>query len=612
MDDRTPVKVALIGNPNVGKSTLFNHLTGMRQHTGNWPGKTVDVAVGTHVALGREFVITDLPGCYSLEPHSAEEEVTRDHLISGDADVAVVVCDASLLERNLILALEVIHICPKTVVVLNLMDEARRRGITVDTRLLEERLGVPVVCTSARSGAGTETLPEAILNTISADVVKKPYNVADTCSYVALAEDICHDVLHKSGGDSLKPDSFDRHLDRILTGRITGIPLMLVLLAGIMWLTVEGANYPSSALSELFARLGEHIRYGLEWAGLPKVVISCLIDGVYLVTTWVVSVMLPPMAIFFPLFTLLEDLGYLPRVAFNLDRFFKGSGSCGKQALTMCMGLGCNAAGVTGCRIIDSERERRIAILTNSMMPCNGRFPGIICLSAIFFAASGIGTALCLTLVIILGVGMTLITSFLLSKTVLKGTPSSFTLELPPYRIPKIGSVIVRSVLDRTLFVLGRAVSVAVPAGFVIWLISNVRVGEYTVLSVMTEFLDPMGRFLGMDGVIITAFVLALPANEIVLPLAAMGYMASGILADMGTAEMGVILKAAEWDGWTAAAVIAFSLFHWPCSTTLLTVKKETGSMKMMLLAAVLPTVCGVVVCLGIRMVRYLFFVVTF
>ena len=592
------VRVALVGNPNVGKSTVFNALTGMRQHTGNWPGKTVDVAEGVHRARDAELVFTDLPGCYSLNPHSAEEEVTRDHLLSGDADAAVVVCDASMLERNLILALQVIDLCPRTVVVLNLMDEAKRRGIAVDAELLRRELGVPVVCTAARSGEGLSLISDAIFDVLSASITNGSA-VRDTESYVSEAERIARMAVRCE--KARRDDRFDRRIDSVLTGKLTGIPAMLILVCAVMWLTVEGANYPSHVLSDFFGWLGGYLREGFAWLGFPAVVISCVVDGVYLVTAWVVSVMLPPMAIFFPLFTLLEDLGYLPRVAFNLDGFFKGCGSCGKQALTMCMGLGCNAAGVTGCRIIDSERERRIAVLTNSLVPCNGRFPGIICLISIFFASSGLGGAFCLTLVIAAGVGMTLVVSRILSRTCLRGMPSSFALELPPYRIPKVGSVIVRSVFDRTLFVLGRAVSVAAPAGLAIWLFANVQIGDASLISTVARVLDPVGRLLGMDGVIMTAFILALPANEILLPLAAMGYMASGTLAEVGTAELGALLQSFGWDGWTASAVIAFSMFHWPCSTTLITVKKETGSVKTMLLAAVLPTLCGVTVCLVLR-----------
>ena len=478
---------------------------------------------------------------------------------------------------------------------------AEKRGISVDAAQLEEMLGVPVVAVSARSGKGIDRIPEAILRVLSEDAREDCFVRDDTSGYVKRAGEIASAVVRQRGTGT----SPDRRIDRILTGRFTGVFAMLLLLCGIMWLTVEGANYPSEVLSEMFARLGGYLREGLAAAGLPGMLISCLVDGVYLVTAWVISVMLPPMAIFFPLFTFLEDLGYLPRAAFVLDRLFKGSGSCGKQALTMCMGLGCNAVGVMGCRIIDSERERRIAVLTNALVPCNGRFPGIICLCTVFFAASGAWAAVCLTIVCAAGVGMTLLVSRILSGTLFRGTPSSFALELPPYRMPRLGSLIVRSVLDRTVFVLGRAVSVAAPAGFVIWLISNVTVGDVSVLSLMAQALDPAGRFLGMDGVILAAFVLALPANEIMLPLAAMGYMSSGVLADMGVSGMGELLGGVGWNGWTAAAVIAFSLFHWPCSTTLITVKKETGSAGMMLLAAVIPTLCGVGVCLALRLLRF-------
>ncbi len=587
------VRAALTGNPNVGKSTVFNALTGMRQHTGNWPGKTVDTAVGICKIGNTDIEITDLPGCYSLDPHSAEETVTRDHLKSGDADVTVVVCDASLLERNLILAVQVIAVCPRTVVVLNLIDEAEKKGILVDVSRLSRELGVPVIPTAARSGKGVRDIPEAIISEAKSPA-KSTREIPDPVSEAHRIAEIA--VTHKGKGNS-----FDRRMDRILTGKYTAVPVMILLVCGIMWLTVKGANYPSELLSRGFARLGELLRDGLTAMHFPPHVTACLIDGVYLVTTWVVSVMLPPMAIFFPIFTILEDLGYLPRVAFNLDRCFKGCGSCGKQALTMCMGLGCNAAGITGCRIIDSERERKIAILTNSLVPCNGRFPGICCLITVFFTSSGIGGAAGLTLVIATGVGMTLIVSRILSGTYLKGVPSSFALEMPPYRIPKIGSVIVRSVFDRTLFVLGRAVAVAAPAGFVIWLLSNVTFGDSTLLCTVADVLDPIGRFLGMDGVILTAFILALPANEIVLPIAALGYLASGTLTEMGTSEMGALLQSFGWDSWTAAAVIGFSLFHWPCSTAIATVKRETGSVVMAVLAAVIPTVCGVALCLVIR-----------
>lgn len=607
MGKKETVRVALAGNPNVGKSTVFNGLTGMHQHTGNWSGKTVELAVGSCSAEEREFVFTDLPGCYSLNPHSAEEAVAGDYLRSGEADAAVIVCDASLLERNLILALQVTELCPHSVLVLNLIDEAAKKGIRIDREALERELGIPVVLTAARSGMGISEIPRAVLRASALPSAERR-RLENAEEYAAEAERISKAAVQCSADTSEggRKSSFDRRADRILTGRITALPVMLLLICGIMWLTVKGANYPSTLLSSAFERLGELLRTVLTSIGLPNTVVGCLTDGVYLVTSWVISVMLPPMAIFFPLFTLLEDLGYLPRVAFNLDRFFKGCGSCGKQALTMCMGLGCNAAGVVGCRIIDSERERRIAVLTNCLVPCNGKFPALLCICTVFFSSSAAGAAVWLTLIIVLGVFVTLLASRLLSSTLLRGVPSSFALELPPYRLPRVGSVIVRSVFDRTLYVLGRAVFAAAPAGFIIWLFSNVRVGSHTLLWTMARVLDPVGGFLGLDGVILTAFILGLPANEIVLPIAAMGYMASGVLTEINTAELGGLLRSCGWNCWTAAATAAFSLLHWPCSTTLLTVRKETGSTRMMFLAAVLPTFFGVIACLLLRGLRFL------
>jgi len=318
--------------------------------------------------------------------------------------------------------------------------------------------------------------------------------------------------------------------------------------------------------------------------------------------------MLPPMAIFFPLFTLLEDLGYLPRIAFNLDRCFKKCSACGKQALTMCMGFGCNAVGVTGARIIDSKRERLIAILTNVFVPCNGRFPTLISLITMFLvagsASSGFLSTLILTGMVILGILATLLVSSILSKTLLKGHPSSFTLELPPYRKPDVFKVIIRSVLDRTLFVLGRAVAVAAPAGLVIWLFANVSVGNATLLSHVSGFLDPFARLLGLDGIILLAFILGFPANEIVVPIMVMAYLSQGTVTDtLSLNEMKELFIANGWTTLTAINTILFSLFHWPCSTTLLTVKKETGSIKWTLASFLIPTLFGIIVCMLTRLI---------
>ena len=673
---------ALAGNPNVGKSTVFNALTGLRQHTGNWAGKTVSNAQGYCTFRGHGYVLVDLPGCYSLMAHSAEEEAARDFLCFGGADAAVVVCDATCLERNLNLVLQTIELQPRTVVCVNLMDEAKRRGVAVDLEELHLLFGVPVVGASARSRRGLDHLMASLAQVIEADAPEPNCVVYPDAVETAVAKLVsilradCPPQIPPrwlalrliDGDDSIRAalrthlgitlaeeeavdaalEGFDRaslcdqivsavvrhaervaavsvrsmqekysrrdqRLDRILTGKLTGFPIMLLMLLVIFWLTISGANHPSALLSEGLFALGEVLRSLCTALVLPGWLISLLIDGAYKTLAWVVSVMLPPMAIFFPLFTLLEDLGYLPRVAFNLDHAFRKCSACGKQALTMCMGFGCNAAGVVGARIIDSPRERLLAIITNNFVPCNGRYPTLIAIISMFFvAASGLFgsvlSAALLVLVILLGVGMTFLVCKLLSKTILKGVPSSFTLELPPYRRPQIGKVIVRSVLDRTLFVLGRAAAVALPAGVLIWVMANVTVGERTLLMHCAGFLDPFAGLLGLDGVILLAFILGLPANEIVVPIILMAYLAQGSLTEMADyASLHALLVANGWTWLTALNAILFSLFHWPCSTTLMTIKKETQSLKWTVASFLIPTGCGVALCMAVNAVAALF-----
>ena len=675
--------IALAGNPNVGKSTVFNALTGMNQHTGNWPGKTVSNAQGYCRTKRHSYVMVDIPGTYSLMAHSAEEEVARNFLCFGGADAVVVVCDATCLERNLNLVLQTLEITPNVVVCVNLMDEARRKRIRIDLGALSRRLGVPVIGVIARKkkslSALTETLdrlsdgaqtrpaavryPEPVEQAIATveplvrarvgdrlpsrwlslqllDPDETLLSEADRFLGCAFSEDAAlehalasvRESLLRQGVDSerLKDmivsalvgeaesvctaavrreretyGAFDQRLDRLLTSRATGYPVMLLLLAFILWLTITGANYPSQLLSDALFWVQERLTELFHALGAPEWLHGALVLGVYRVLAWVVSVMLPPMAIFFPLFTLLEDAGYLPRVAYNLDKPFQRCCACGKQALTMCMGFGCNAAGVVGCRIIDSERERLLAILTNCFVPCNGRFPTLIALLTMFFvgaaggAAASLWSALLLTGVILLGVLVTFGVTRLLSKTVLKGVPSSFTLELPPYRRPQVGSVIVRSILDRTLFVLGRAAAVAAPAGLIIWLLANVTAGEASLLDHCAAFLDPFARLMGLDGVILLAFILGFPANEIVIPLIIMTYLSQGSLLELGSlAELRALFVEHGWTWVTAGSAMLFTLLHWPCSTTVLTIRKETGSWKWTALAAAIPTVLGVCACM--------------
>lgn len=697
--------VALAGNPNVGKSTIFNNLTGMHQHTGNWTGKTVANATGNLVIKDEKFNLVDIPGTYSIMSNSQEEEIARDYICFEKPDVTIVVVDSTCLERNLNLVFQIMEITDNIIVCVNLLDEAKKKKININLKKLEELLGVPVVGTTARDKRTLEKLKNTIYKVCKKEIIPNPkkieynsqieenidileqelintYEENEQENYrgipLTLEENkiseklyrwisikiidgeekiletiqkkfdinledenikrcteeiknnlekegitnknfkdkIVSNIVKKAEEISQEVCSFenrdysgrDRKIDKILTSKKFGIPIMILFLGLIFWITIVGANYPSELLCNLFNSIQIKLINFANYIHCPQWLSDMLINGIYQTLTWIIAVMLPPMAIFFPLFTILEDLGYLPRIAFNMDGFFKKACCSGKQMITMCMGFGCNACGVTGCRIIDSPRERLIAILTNNFVPCNGRFPFLISIATIFIAGaysagngflSSILSTLAVIIVIIFGIFLTLIISKILSNTILKGMPSSIVLELPPYRKPQFGKILVRSIFDRTLFILGRAISVAAPAGLVIWLLANIGINGESLLTIIANFLNPFAKLMGLDGYILTAFILGIPANEIVLPIILMSYLKGGALVKIeDTIQIGQILIQNGWNMLTAMNVMLFTILHFPCATTLLTIKKETNSWKWTGIAFLLPTLCGIILCM--------------
>lgn len=673
-------KIILMGNPNVGKSTIFNEITGSHQHTGNWTGKTVGICSGRYTYKFTSYELVDLPGTYSLLASSEEERVARDYLCFEDYDCVVCVVDATNLERNLNLVLQVMELTDKVVLLLNLCDEAKKKNIEIDTSILTESLGIPIVRATARSGRGINELLE-IAHQIANDTLS---NECATMYYSNTIEEAARQVtkslkceldtdkklrffalrllenddsFNQSFKDNFgceilqngnvrarlnsaknklssfgvnvtksvttaiydyagtmadsavkklpsKKERMEKRLDSILLGKYTSIPVMLLLFGIVLWITIAGSNYPSDLLRNAFNTFEFWLADTLLNMGVSQTIISLFVNGILRVLLWVVAVMLPPMAIFFPLFALLEDFGILPRIAFNLDGVFEKCGACGKQALTTCMGYGCNAVGVTGARIIDSPRERLVAIITNSLTPCNGRFPLLIAIISMFFCNGSFVSALILLGMIAFSMMMTFACSKLLTSTVLKGVNSSFVLELPPYRKPKILRLIGDTVREKVLFVLLRAVVVAAPAGLIIWAFAHINVGDTTLLCKLSDILNPVGQFLGMDGVILLAFILGFPANEIVIPIALMMYLSTGELSDYSSLDS---LKAILIDnGWTATTAICtcmFSMFHFPCSTTLLTIFKETRSIKWSALSVAVPLFAGIIVCALINLI---------
>lgn len=674
--------VALAGNPNTGKSTLFNFITGLKQHTGNWPGKTVLNAYGFYQHDEKKYMIVDLPGTYSILANSEEEEIARNFICFGNPEITIVVVDSICLERNLNLVLQIMEITDNVIVSLNLIDEAKRKGIKIDVKKLEALLGIPVIPTIARDGVGVCKLMNSVVNlqpTVKPNKVQYSEKIEELISkiesillkylnnnintrwislrlidgdmemkkqleklllnngigsepleliektlteYDNIGDEIIAEIYNRAEQiaevvTETKADnksSWDKKIDDILTNKITGYPIMLLLLSVIFWITIVGANYPSELLAKLLFTLEDKLSILFSQWNMPIWLHGILVFGVYRTLAWVISVMLPPMAIFFPLFTLLEDLGYLPRVAFNLDNSFRKAGTNGKQALTMCMGFGCNAAGIIACRIINSPKEKLIAMITNNFVPCNGRFPILISVSTIFVGSlinskyNSLIAAFSVVIVILIGVIVTLLVSKFLSKTFLIGLPSSFTLELPPYRKPQLGKIIIRSLLDRTLFVLSRAVLVAAPAGAITWLFTNLNINEVSLLHLCASALNPFAKLIGLDGLILMAFLLGMPANEIVLPILIMGYMSKSAMIELDNIEsLRQLLLQNGWTFITAINFMLFSLLHFPCGTTLLTMKKETNGFKWPMFTFLLTTGIAVFITFIVNMTSKLF-----
>lgn len=593
-------KVLLMGNPNVGKSTVFNEITGMHQHTGNWTGKTVDSAIGKYYYKYNNYELIDLPGTYSLIASSKEEEVAGNYLLNENYDCVVIVIDATLLQRNLMLFYQIFDITSKVVVLLNLCDEAKKRNIEIDKNILQNLLGVPVIKATARSGKGINELLEEIHLVVTNEedyYTKRSVDIdkIDTDNILEKAKFVSGKAIKTIPS---KKEKRDEILDKILLGKYTSIPIMLLIFGLILFITIRLSNYPSEFLSDIFSKFEVFLSNKMTDSGISPILISLLVDGMLKVLLWVIAVMLPPIVIFFPLFSLLEDFGILPRFAFNLDSPFEKCNACGKQALTTCMGLGCNAIGVTGARIIDSKRERNIAIITNSLTPCNGRFPFLIAVISIFLAKNSIAASLILLSFIVLSVIVTMICSKILSKTALKGKSGSLIFELPKYRVPDFKNVIKSTFRDKILFVLFRAVIVSIPAGLIIWALANIDVSGISLLNILSAKLDAFGKIIGLDGVMLVAFILGLPANEIVLPIALMAYLSTNVMSDYSSIEsLSAILVSNSWTIKTAICACVFSMFHFPCATTLLTIGKETKSIKYTLLSIITPLLSGIIIC---------------
>lgn len=588
-------EVILLGNPNVGKSSIFNKLTGQNQHIGNWTGKTVDCAIG-NLITDKTVKVVDLPGIYTLSAATAEELYSKNYLLTHKNSLVIIIIDSNFVCKSINLIEETLKITNNVILCFNQFNSARKSGIIINIDKIKRKIPLSVITTEATDKNCTNIVSDAIKNNIDflfPNPVLK-FNIKEIENYIC----------------NLNTKSYQDKLDRVFTSKSTGIPIMVIILALLLYITIVGANYPSDFLSYLFGKGGEYLRGFFMDVSSPMWLTSLICDGVYRTVTWVVAVMLPPMAIFFPIFALLENFGYLPRVAFNLDNIFRRANCSGKQALTMCMGFGCNACGVTGCRIIREKNQRLNAIVTNNFVPCNGRFPTLIAIITIFMTSSfnsiykSLCSALILTGFIILSILISMMISYILSKTILKNSNNNYIMEMPKYKKPKVLKTIWESLKNRAVFVLIRALAVALPAGVIIWICGNIYIGDSTILSHIIAFLNPFGKLFGLDGAILMGIILGFPANEIVLPIILMAYSGSSVMVDYSSInELGNILIMNGWTFKTAICMIIIVLMHFPCSTTCITIFKETKSFIWTLISIVIPTVTGLILCFFVNLI---------
>ena len=643
--------ILLVGNPNVGKSSIFNILTHSHEHTGNWTGKTVKLARKN--IINTNYTLIDLPGIYSLSSLSDEEIVAKDTLLFEQYEKIIYVMDSSNIEKNLHLLLQILEINKNIILCLNMVDELDIKGIKINDKKLSEILDIKVIRCSASKNIGIKELIESLdeeskssynyiydyniekgisdifeyltnqfksrfiaLKLLEKDItlvdsIKTKYKIdiidKDIQNYLmhVNSEEISDSVsnllnnISKNIYNEVVEISKEKEIgtiDKIFSKKIYALPIMFIIMFGIFFITIVLANYPSELLSLIFNKFEICLVNLSNILKIPSYIYEPIIYGIYRVVSFIVSVMFPPLVIFFFLFTYAEESGILPRLAFNFDKVFKCSGCHGKQALTICSGFGCNACAIVGSRIIDSKRDKLIAILTNSFIPCNGRFPMIIALITMFFTNSNnkLQISLYLTLFVILAILISLLTSFILSKTILKGYNGFFILELPDYKKVKFKKVLKNSLIYKSLSILKKAVLVSIPCGIIIYLMTNTTIGNLSLFKIASNFLEPFGKLLGLDGVILLSFFLALPANEIVLPIIIMGYLGSKNVPMISNyLTIKEVLINNSWTYMTALSTILFSIMHFPCGTTLATIKSEVGT-KWMIYSFFIPLITGI------------------